>query len=125
MNNEPITSLMQSPARTIRMDDTVQAVETFLNNQGLSWVPVVNDDGEAVGGLSADELIRFQINNPDATTTPVWRLCTYQPVCVSLDTTVSAVAHLMVDRKTHHVVITDSHGIKGVVSSLDFLKLLF
>jgi signal-transduction protein with cAMP-binding, CBS, and nucleotidyltransferase domain len=125
MNNEPISSLMQSPVRTIRMDDTVQAVETFLNNQGLSWVLVVNEEGEAVGGLSADELIRFQISNPDATTTPVWRLCTYQPVCVSPDATVSAVAHLMVDRKIHHVVITDSNGINGVVSSLDFLKLLF
>lgn len=125
MNNDPISTLMQTPARTIRMDDTVQAVETFLNNQGLSWVPVVNDDGEVVGGLSADELIRFQTNNPDATTTPVWRLCSYQPVCVGPQSTISDVARLMVERKIHHVVVAEGQEIKGVVSSLDFLKVLF
>jgi CBS domain-containing protein len=125
MNNDFISSLMQSPAKTIRMDDSVQTAETFLSSLGLSWAPVVNDAGEVAGVISADDLIRFQVNNPNATTTPVWRLCTYKPVCVSPETGVSTVARLMVERKIHHVVITENNKIQGVVSSLDFLKWFF
>jgi CBS domain-containing protein len=125
MNNDPISSLMQSPAKTIRMDDSVQMAEAFLSSQGLSWVPVVSDTGEAAGVLSADDLIRFQVSNPNAGTTLVWQLCTYKPVCVSPETSIAAVARLMVERKIHHVLITENNKIQGVVSSLDFLKKFF
>jgi signal-transduction protein with cAMP-binding, CBS, and nucleotidyltransferase domain len=125
MNNDSVSSMMQSPAKIIHMDDSVQTAEAFLSSQGLSWAPVVNDAGEAAGIISSDDLIRFHVDNPNAATTPVWRLCTYKPVCVSPETSVSTVARLMVERKIHHVVITENNRIQGVVSSLDFLKRLF
>jgi signal-transduction protein with cAMP-binding, CBS, and nucleotidyltransferase domain len=125
MNNDFISSVMQSPAKTIRMDDSVQTAEAFLSSEGLSWAPVVNDAGEAAGVISSDDLIRFHVNNANAATTPVWRLCTYKPVCVSPETGVSTVARLMVERKIHHVLITENNKVQGVVSSLDFLKWFF
>jgi CBS domain-containing protein len=124
MKNEPITSLMQVPVWTVRMDDTVQAAETFLSSHGLSWAPIVSDTGEAVGVLSADDLMRFRTGNQDAAVTPVWQLGTYKPVCVGPETTVGAVASLMVERKIHHVVVIENNDIKGVVSSLDLLHKL-
>lgn len=125
MNTDPISSLMQPQAKTLRMDDTVQAAAAFLSREGLSWAPVMSDTGEALGVLSADDLIRFQTQNPDGATTPVWQLCRYKPATVSPDTAISTVARLMVERKIHHVVITEGGAIRGVVSSLDFLKMLY
>ena len=125
MNNDPISTLMQAQTKTLRMDDTVQTAAAFLNRQGLSWAPVVSDTGEALGALSADDLVRFQTTNPDGAATPVWRLCSYKPPSVSPETPISTVARLMVERKIHHVVITEGATIRGVVSSLDFLKVLY
>ncbi len=124
MKDDPISTLMQTRPLTIGMDDTVQAAEAFLNSEGLSWAPVVGNAGEPVGVLSADDLIRFHVANRDAANTAAWLLCTYRPVCVTPDTTISAVAKLMVSRKIHHVVITDDGDLKGVVSSLDLVRTL-
>jgi CBS domain-containing protein len=122
MKNDPISTLMQSHAKTIHMDDTVHAAEAFLSQHGLSWAPVVSGAGAPAGVLSADDLIRFQVNNPGAATTPVWQLCTYKPACVSPETRIDSVAAIMVERNIHHVLITQGDRIVGVVSSLDLLK---
>lgn len=124
MRNDPISTLMQSPVLTIGMDETLQSAEAFLDSRGLSWVPVVGSGREALGVLSLDDLVRFRANNRDAEATPVWRMCTYKPVCVDPETSIAEVARLMVERNIHHVVINEGGDIKGVVSSLDLLKRL-
>jgi CBS domain-containing protein len=124
MRGDPISSLMHSPVLSIGMDESLQAAEAFMDTRGLSWAPVVSNAREAVGVLSLDDLVRFRANNRDAGNTPVWRMCTYKPVCVNPETTIAEVARLMVERKIHHVVINEGGDIKGVVSSLDLLKRL-
>jgi len=49
-------------------------------------------------------------------------MCSYKPVVVDAETPIAVVAALMVERGIHHVVVTDRHGIAGVVSSLDFVR---
>ena len=46
----------------------------------------------------------------------------YKPITVSPDTPISEVARLMIEHKIHHVVVTDSERIAGVVSSFDFVR---
>jgi CBS domain-containing protein len=124
MNDQPISTLMQRRVAWIGMDDSAEAAERLLQSQGLSWAPVVGDNGEPVGVISVDDLERFRVGKGDAAGTPAWRLCTYRPVSVSPDTTVAAVAKLMVDRRIHHVVIAERGELKGVVSSLDLVRTL-
>ncbi len=124
MKDDPISTLMQNRPLTIGMDDTVKDAEAFLNSEGLSWAPVVGNNGEPLGVLSADDLMRFHVNNRDAANTAAWLLCTYRPVCVPPQTSISAVAQLMVNRKIHHIVITEDGELRGVVSSLDLVKTL-
>ena len=52
-----------------------------------------------------------------------WQRCSYKPISVSPDTPISDVARLMIESKIHHVVVSDSNGIVGVVSSLDFVRM--
>ena len=51
-----------------------------------------------------------------------WQRCSYKPITVGADTPISDVARMMIDSKIHHVVVTDTQGIAGVVSSLDFVR---
>lgn len=124
MNNEPIATVMQTRVQTIDMDDSVHDAEAFLHSEGLSWAPVVGTNGEPVGVLSADDLMRFHASKRDAIKTPTWQLCTYRPIGVDPKATISSVARLMVERKIHHVVINENGELKGVVSSMDLVRTL-
>lgn len=123
MKDQPISTLMQRRTQTVSMDASMREVEEFLTREGLSWAPVTDDKGELVGVISDADLRRFFLCEGDPAT-PAWRQCTYRPMGVSPDTTVSAVASLMIERRIHHVVVTDQGRIIGVVSSLDLVKTL-
>jgi CBS domain-containing protein len=120
--DEPISRLMQARTKTIGADDLVETIEAFLNENRLSWAPVLGDSDELIGVISLADLVRFHHDKRDPASTPAWRLCTYRPIAVSPDTAISDVARLMVERHVHHVVVTDGGAIRGVVSALDFVK---
>jgi len=122
MKNEPISTLMQLHTKTIAADDAVETIEAFLNRNGLSWAPVLGDAGELLGVISIADLVRFHRDMRDASGIAAWQLCTFRPITVSPDTAICEVARLMVDHHVHHVVVTDNGAVRGVVSSLDFVK---
>lgn len=119
---QPISSLMQRQVWTAGLDDTVQAVEALMAAKRLSWVPVVEGGGIALGVIGAADLLRFHADGKDASSVRAWQMCTYKPVVVPTDATVSEVARLMIEKGIHHVVVSDGSGICGVVSSLDFVR---
>lgn len=120
--SQPISSLMQREVCTVDPDATVQSVEALMVARSLSWVPVVERSGAALGIISSTDLLRFHADGKQATAVCAWQICTYKPITVSADTSASEVARLMVDTGIHHVVVTDGSDIKGVVSSLDFVR---
>jgi CBS domain-containing protein len=122
MNAATIAALMSAQIWSIDMDTTVAQAEAMLIERGLSWVPVRAPGGEIVGALSASDLLQFHARGGDANTAPAWQVCSYRPIGVERDTPIAEVARLMVERKVHHVVVTDRGEIVGVVSSLDFAK---
>lgn len=122
MKNQAISTLMEQRAWTVGLDDTVQAVEAFLAEKGLSWVPVVGHNSVVLGVISAADILQFHAHKGDASKMAAWQLCTYKPISVTPDTPVAAVAKAMIENKVHHVVVVDKGSIRGVVSSLDFVK---
>lgn len=118
----PISSLMERRVWAVDMDDTVAEVESLFARQGVSWAPVLESKRTIVGVISASGLLQFHAQGQDPSAVRAWQLCSYKPITVSPDTPVSEVARLMIDRKIHHVVVTDNEGIAGVVSSLDFVR---
>ncbi len=120
--SQTISSLMQREVCAVDPDATVQSVEALMVARGLSWVPVADKSGAALGVISSTDLLRFHADGKQATTVCAWQICTYKPITVSADTAVSEVARLMVDTGIHHVVVTKGTDIKGVVSSLDFVR---
>ena len=120
--SQPISSFMERQVWTVDMDDTVAEVESLFARQGLSWAPVLESKRTIVGVISASDLLQFHAQGKDPTAVPAWQRCSYKPITVSPDTPVSKVARLMLVSNIHHVVVTDSEGIAGVVSSLDFVR---
>jgi CBS domain-containing protein len=120
--NRPISDLMQREVCCVHLDDTIEEVERTLVERKLSWLPVVESNGTAMGVISIADLLRFHADHKDAGTTCAWQLCTYKPIAVAPDTPVDEVARLMVAQGIHHVVVVDRDRLAGVVSSLDFVR---
>lgn len=118
----PIASMMQNQAMTVDMDATLEQVGEVLRMHNLSAVPVVERKGVVVGIISARDLAHFLHEKRDAGAVRAWEICSYKPVEVAPDATVSDVARLMVARGIHHVVVTDNKAVIGIVSALDFVK---
>jgi CBS domain-containing protein len=124
MKTQAISAIMHQPAKTVALDDTVLAVETLLGKEGLSWAPVTSETGQVIGVISATDLLRFHGQERDPARTKAWQISTYRPLCVSPRETISEVARLMIDKQIHHVAVIENDRLCGVVSSLDFVKLM-
>lgn len=121
MKDKPISLVMQRVIKTVSLDATVHDVEAFLAGERLSWAPVLGDRGEVIGVISGADLVRFHAQQGDPAM-PAWRECTYRPISVTASTPVGDVARLMVERRIHHVIVTEADAIVGIVSSLDLIE---
>ena len=122
MNNQSIASLMRHEVHTVSADDTIASVEQQMITRGLSWAPVVDESGATLGVISSLDLLRFHADGKDAGKVCAWQICTYKPIAVPPDASVAEVARLMAEGGIHHVVVRDGSSIKGVVSSMDFVR---
>ena len=120
--SQSISSLMQRGVCTVGMDDSVAEIEELFATHKLSWAPVMDSDRNAIGVVSAADLLKFHALGRDPQAAPAWQLCSYKPITVGIDTPLHEVARLMVDRHIHHVVVVAGSSVAGVVSSLDFVK---
>lgn len=120
---QTVSSLMSSPVRTVGADDTVESVSEQLTENGLSFVPVIDTpDGALLGIIRADDIVQFKAAKRDPLAVRAWEICSYKPLEVTADASLSEVARLMVERQEHHVVVMEKDTVAGVVSSLDFVK---
>ncbi|WLI90729.1 CBS domain-containing protein [Massilia sp. R2A-15] len=120
--SKPIASMMQTQAMAVDMDATLQQVDEMLRANNLSALPVTERSGALVGIISARDLAHFRHEKRNPAEVRAWEICSYKPVEVAPDASVSDVARIMVTRGIHHVVVADGKGIVGIVSALDFVK---
>lgn len=120
--SKAISSMMQAQAAAVDMDATIAEVDRVLRLNNCSALPVVERGGAVLGIISVRDLAHFhhEKRNPDQVR--AWEICSYRPISVSPDASVSDVAKIMVTRGIHHVVVADSKGIVGIVSALDFVR---
>ena len=121
--SQPISSIMQSIVAPVSMDDTLEEVEAMMQSHHISSAPVYDTDGAILGILTTSDLFRFRATGKDPKTVKAWEICSYRPVEVRPDTPLNEVADLMLTHRIHHVVVMENEAMKGIVSSLDFVKL--
>lgn len=119
----PISTMMVEQAVAVDMDATIAEVEAALRASGLSAMPVTERaNGAVVGLISARDLVRFHAERKNPAAIHAWEVCSYKPIEVAPDVPVREVARMMVTQGVHHVVVTENREIKGIVSSLDFVR---
>lgn len=121
--SKPISSIMRTTVVPVSMDDTVEMAEILMQSKHVSSAPVYDDDGAILGIVTATDLVKFHAMGKDPKTVKAWEICTYRPVEVTPDTAIIEVAELMVEHKIHHVVVMENETMRGIVSSLDFVRL--
>jgi CBS domain-containing protein len=119
----PISSIMQRVVHPVAMDDTVSRAESLMKSRQVSAVPVYDVDGAVLGILTVGDLLRFHEQKRDPEHVKAWEICSYRPPEATPDTPLAEVAQLMLERHAHHVVVTEGGALKGIVSSLDFVRL--
>lgn len=121
--DQPVSSLMSYPVWSVQADDTIEQVDAELRRRQLSFAPVLASPGNTVVGiLSAADLLQFHAAGRDPKAVRAWEICSYKPLVVGPETSVGEVARLMVARGIHHVVVAENEHVRGVVSSLDFVR---
>jgi CBS domain-containing protein len=122
--NKPVSTIMQKIVLPVAMNDTVSEVEAMLKSHRISCAPVYNDeDGKVLGIITVSDLSRLHAAGRDAGQIKAWEICSYHPVEVAPETPIAKVAELMLEHRIHHVIVMQDGSMKGIVSSLDFVKL--
>lgn len=119
----PVSSIMNREVTPVGMDDTIDRIESKLSARRVSSVPVVAGNGAVVGIITSHDLISFHAAGKDPTATHAWEICRYQPLEVPPDMPLNDVADLMIKSNIHHVIVAEKGDMKGIVSSLDFVRL--
>jgi len=137
--------LMSRDVVSIPQDMSLRAAAHLLSQAHITGAPVVNAEGQCVGVLSATDFLHW-VEEPDqaylsaravtAETCCEWQYIdleavpaddvrthmTSDPVTVAPETSIYAMAELMVEAHIHRVIVTDKGNRPiGMVSSTDIL----
>lgn len=117
--NVKIKDLMSERVISARPHHTVEHVRGLMERNRISAVPVIGPDGDAVGIVTATDLVADLKNGA-----PVSQVMTERVYTVPAYNDVHVAARVMRNRKIHHVVVTHEKQVVGIISSFDLLKLV-
>jgi len=119
---------MNSPVFVVSPGDTVARARNLMLKHKISRLPVVDEDS-GLAGIITKKDIGYRLRQ----TEPIWRrrpidsipvsvLMTPDPVTVTMDTSISAVASLMLDRDISGIPVVDASGMVGILTKSDLMK---
>jgi CBS domain-containing protein len=143
--------IMNPDVLTVRRGMTVRELATFLAENDISGVPVLDERERLVGVVSVTDIAsldrppvdsggphhyylrtfetklglgELQDLGLDAHDLLVGDIMTPAVFTVDPDTPVSSIAQTMLDEHIHRVMVTRGHRVLGIISSLDLLRIL-
>lgn len=139
--------VMNKKVLTLDWCMTVAEAARFLDEKGVSGVPVTDAEGSILGVVSKSDISRASAERPAGS--PRWRLDPEEdaedgvavrveelgdekverimtPGAIALDeeTPVADLARAMLDRHIHRVLITRRGKLAGIVTTMDLLKFI-
>lgn len=114
-----IEELMAKSVITAEPHHSVDHIRRLMERNGIHAVPVVGPAGEAVGIVSAADLVGDLKGG-----TPIKNIMTYGVHTVPAYNDVHIAARIMRNKRIHHVVVTHEKKVIGIISSFDLLKLV-
>ena len=117
--NVKVADLMVPNVVTTTPHKTVGHVKTMMRNSNIRVLPVVGPEDEALGIVSASDLL-----DDVSDETPVSRVMTEKVYTVAQYDDVHVPARVMRNHRIHHVVVTHEGRVVGILSSFDLMKLV-
>ena len=118
---------MSSPVTAAMMDESIMDIRTLMKEKGIHALPVISYKNDK---LKVEETIKGIITATDISdevsdSAKVADVMTASNVAVvHVDTSAKSAAKMMLKHKVHHIVAMEDGEIKGMISSLDFVKLV-
>ena len=122
-----VKDFMSTPVITAIGENTIQEIRDLMSGKGIHAVPIISittDTPKAIiiirGIVTATD-----INKEMDSDISVEEIMTTSSVhVVHTSSSAQAAAKMMLKHKVHHMVVMDEGKIRGMISSLDFVKLV-
>jgi CBS domain-containing protein len=120
---EAVEAVMATPPVTVRPTATLRRAAAVLDAEAIGAAPVV-DTGGIRGILSERDIVEAIAAGADPDVVTVRSTMAAAPVTVDPETTIGAVADLMIEAGIRHVPVVAGIDVIGVVSMRDVLDAL-
>lgn len=139
--------IMTTDVHTVTQDMEIKALAKLFVERRVNAMPVVDNDGALLGMVTQTDLVeqdkplhiptvislfdwviylespkKFSEEVRKVTARQVGEICSKEVVTCAPDTSVAAVASMMVDNKVHLIPVVDEGRMVGVVARLDIIR---
>jgi len=118
-----VRDIMTPDIVSIHRDKLVCEIEGIFVSHGISAAPLVDEFGDATEFITKSDINRFHSTDGDPDYTHAWEIANPNIITIDADASIEEAAALMVENHMHHLLVADSEGIEGLLSSFDFIKL--
>jgi CBS domain-containing protein len=106
----------------VRIDTPIfEAIEIMVSN-GVSGVPVVEEDMTLIGILSEQDVLRLLHTYKQERDRIVGEFMTHPAVCFEEDDSLLDICYRLRDSSIRRVPVTSNGKVKGIISRTDILK---
>ncbi len=114
-----VKNLMQSPPRILG-EESPEQVAKLMVESGIKLIPVTDSSGVFIGGILADDIIKFFLN--DLKKINVKKAMTPNPFTIGLDTTLGQALSYMRKNGITRLVVVDGNKAVGIVTLHDIIE---
>jgi CBS domain-containing protein len=122
-----VKDFMSAPVTTAMEEDDVLEIRILMKEKGIHAIPIVScsNDTLKVEMTIQGIITATDINKKVSEDTTVADIMTSSNIhIVHQDSSAKAAAKMMLRHKVHHIIVMHEGEIKGMISSLDFAKLV-
>lgn len=143
-------SIMETDVRCVTAPTDIREVAKLLIEQKISGAPVIDENGRLVGVVTLSDLVRHHLSRDqevvyesdfyekfpqdislkkgfhveDLNADNVKDVMTPILITAGEETPVDELASLMLQKHVHRIIITKDDQVRGIVTTMDMLKLL-
>ncbi len=120
-----VHDIMMQTSLTVHREELVCEVEGLFIADNIGGVALVDDMGNLVGIITKLDMIRHEFTGNDPAYTKAWEIATQKVITIKHSAPIEEAARIMLEENVHHlVVIGESKRVVGMVSALDFVKIV-
>ncbi len=75
--DKKISEIMQKAVIVANVDDSIKDVESFITENQLSFLPIVDDQDRCFGVISDYDIVKFHKNKGNITLEKAWEICSH------------------------------------------------